>query len=145
MQTCFRCGNPVIPDLTKRGQRRSKFCSQTCQNKQGVTDYRRRVKLKGLALLGGKCTRCGYNRCPWALQFHHKDPSEKDFQIAAKSRQAWDKVKAEVLKCELLCANCHAEEHAQKYTWGVAQQVQHLAVNQAFTDSNSVAPAIHKL
>jgi ribosomal protein L30E len=46
------------------------------------------------------------------LQFHHIDPSQKDFNIGGRgSTRAWETIKAEIEKCILLCANCHAEEH----------------------------------
>ena len=57
---------------------------------------------------GGKCIVCGYNRCITALEFHHLDPSEKDFAIGGKTI-AWDKLKVELDKCVLVCANCHRE------------------------------------
>ena len=31
---------------------------------------------------GGKCIRCGYDKCLKALEFHHLDPSQKDFTIS---------------------------------------------------------------
>ena len=66
---------------------------------------------------GGKCERCGYNKCEGALQFHHLNPNEKDFNISHinLSRQFdKEKILKEVDKCILLCANCHAEEHYLK-------------------------------
>lgn len=33
--------------------------------------------------MGGKCEKCGYNKCLDALEFHHKDPSQKEFQICS--------------------------------------------------------------
>lgn len=61
---------------------------------------------------GGKCEKCGYDKYIGALQFHHKNPNEKDFTIShAKLKKFDDKIKAELDKCELLCANCHAEKH----------------------------------
>jgi len=76
-----------------------------------VQRRRTKVKQKAVNLLGGKCERCGYDKYIGALEFHHKDPSQKDFQITQSL--SWDRVKAEVMKCELLCANCHREEHAR--------------------------------
>ena len=61
---------------------------------------------------GGKCEICGYNKCLEALEFHHKDPNEKDFSIA-NNFKSMDKMKTEVDKCLLLCANCHREEHVR--------------------------------
>jgi len=76
-----------------------------------VQRRRWKVKEKAVAILGGKCEHCGYDRYIGALEFHHKDPSEKDFQITQSL--SWDRVKEEVSKCSLLCANCHREEHAR--------------------------------
>ena len=64
---------------------------------------------------GGCCQVCGYDRCIEALEFHHLDPSQKDFGISKKGyTRSWEKVKEEVEKCILLCANCHREAHAGK-------------------------------
>lgn len=78
---------------------------------------RRRDKLKQLSVdyLGGKCSRCGYCKCIQALDFHHKDPTQKDFSIAHKGHtRSWERVKSELDKCILLCANCHREVHADE-------------------------------
>ena len=62
---------------------------------------------------GGKCEICGYNKCISALEFHHKDPQEKDFAIGAKGyTRSIEKNKKEVDKCILVCANCHREIHS---------------------------------
>lgn len=47
---------------------------------------RKREKLKKDAIeyKGGKCQICGYDKCDSALEFHHLDPSQKDFGIGAK-------------------------------------------------------------
>lgn len=52
------------------------------------------------------CADCGYNGHHVALQFHHIDGNEKEFNVCnAKSiKQA----KEEIEKCIVLCANCHA-------------------------------------
>lgn len=64
-------------------------------------------------LLGGKCYFCGYKRCIMALEFHHIDESKKKFGISHKGfTRSWEKLKREVQKCILVCANCHREIHA---------------------------------
>lgn len=61
---------------------------------------------------GGQCSKCGYNKCLDALEFHHLDPSIKEFGIGQKGyTKSWEKIKQELDKCILLCANCHREEH----------------------------------
>ena len=74
----------------------------------------RAIKHQLIIYKGGKCERCGYDKCEGALQFHHKNPLEKEFtlsQINLSKELNMDMLYKEVDKCELLCANCHAEEH----------------------------------
>ena len=77
---------------------------------QAVITWRQRTKLKAVQYLGGSCSKCGYNKCLGSLQFHHTDPSKKDFSISGKSI-SWDKIKTELDKCILVCSNCHGELH----------------------------------
>lgn len=58
------------------------------------------------------CSRCG-EKHPACLQFHHTDPSNKVDRVNRLLAQTKSlaKVVAEVEKCELVCANCHAKEH----------------------------------
>lgn len=70
-------------------------------------------KLELIEYKGGKCEKCGYCRNISALDFHHTNPSEKSFQLDARhlSNTTIDKLKHELDKCVLLCANCHREIH----------------------------------
>jgi hypothetical protein len=79
---------------------------------EGVQRRREKVKLLAIEYMGGKCCKCGYNKCPWALDFHHIDPATKSFTISADGfTRSFNKIKDELNKCILLCANCHREEH----------------------------------
>ena len=76
---------------------------------------RRRQKLRDMAResKGGKCMLCGYNKCPSALDFHHRDPAKKDFSLSVRGlTRSWEKIQKEIDKCVLICANCHREVHA---------------------------------
>lgn len=65
-----------------------------------------------IAYKGGKCQCCGYNKYVGALEFHHINSEEKDFGISAKGyTRSWKRVKEELDKCILVCANCHREIH----------------------------------
>jgi len=62
---------------------------------------------------GGRCNICGYQRCTEASEFHHLDASKKDFGVSDKGyTRSWGRVKGELDKCVMLCANCHREVHA---------------------------------
>jgi hypothetical protein len=72
----------------------------------------RRVEFIRAEKLRRGCARCGYKKNAFALQFHHRKPSEKLFSLYKSIRGCgWTKIKAEMDKCEVLCANCHAELH----------------------------------
>ena len=86
-----------------------------CKKCRSEAVQRKREKLKEDAIKykGGKCQICGYDKCNGALEFHHLNPSEKDFGIAAKGyTRSWESVKQELDKCIMVCANCHREIHA---------------------------------
>ena len=82
---------------------------------KAVQRRREKVRLMAVSYKGGCCQICSYDRCIEALEFHHLDPTQKDFGISRKGyTRSWEKVKEEVDKCILLCANCHREVHAGK-------------------------------
>jgi len=74
----------------------------------------KKIKIQAVEYLGGKCSRCGYSNCIEALEFHHKDPREKQrirSMAAIDRRICFESNKKELDKCILLCANCHREIH----------------------------------
>jgi predicted HNH restriction endonuclease len=78
-----------------------------------VSKRRRSIRLKAIDHKGSKCQLCGYDRCKEALEFHHLEESSKHFGVSAKGyTRSWEKVKRELVKCILVCANCHRELHA---------------------------------
>ena len=56
-----------------------------------------------------KCSICGESRW-WLLDFHHLDPKEKETEVY-KLVEAPNKIKSEIAKCIVLCANCHRDLH----------------------------------
>ena len=70
-------------------------------------------KYEAILARGGKCEKCGYNKNIAVLEFHHRNPDEKEFQIDMRhfSNNSLEKLQLELDKCILLCANCHRELH----------------------------------
>ena len=88
----------------------SSYC-KSCTSYQTLT-RQRNLKQQCIEYKGGSCISCGYNKYPGALEFHHLDPSQKDFNLShVKYYSFTDKIKQELDKCILLCANCHREIH----------------------------------
>jgi hypothetical protein len=90
----------------RRDRRREQF-------RRSLRKRRRRRKADLVAAYGGRCVDCGYSTCPEALQFHHRDPSTKDFGLG-HFNGSLARLIAEAAKCDLVCANCHRVRHARE-------------------------------
>lgn len=119
IKKCVVCGKEL------NGLQR-KYCSLVCKskdfydnNKNGTNiAYRQFIratkrKLEFIDYKGGCCELCGYKKNIAALDFHHINSNEKEFNIDARvlANSNYEKLKKEVDKCMLLCANCHREIH----------------------------------
>lgn len=64
-----------------------------------------------------KCEKCGYNKSPAALDFHHTDPKTKLFSInhVGCNGKNEEEIEKEINKCVVWCSNCHREHHANCY------------------------------
>ena len=56
------------------------------------------------------CAKCGEAKW-YMLDFHHKDPSKKEFEISNINQDSITKTKQEIKKCIVLCSNHHREFH----------------------------------
>lgn len=119
MKNCVVCNEGIS------GQKKM-YCSNKCKQKhhydrvkeqsntyhsQTIRSYKRKLQL--IDLLGGCCNVCKYDRNLSALEFHHRDPNVKDSQLDMRtlSNRSMDYIMSEVIKCDLLCSNCHREYH----------------------------------
>ena len=130
---CKFCNTPLTGH-------RQHFCGDNCKfkyyyhNKTNKTviakchqateiAFQRKVML--VNRLGGKCSKCGYNKNLGALTFHHKDITTKSFGISGRglSNKPIDEIIEEVDKCILLCHNCHMELHYPHLTdWNIKKE-----------------------
>lgn len=99
-------GQRVCPECNRPHSARGTLCS-SCY----VTKWRKKIKLKSIEYLGGACYDCGFNSHPAAMEFHHREPHTKEFATSAS--RSWERTKAELDKCDLLCANCHRIRHSK--------------------------------
>ena len=105
-------------------KKRRSYCSDNCYylgkkdyqknrkfNYEQVKKWRILVKKRAVDYKGGKCQVCGYDRCIRSLDFHHVDPTKKEFSISEFKNKKIENLKNELDKCILLCSNCHGEVH----------------------------------
>lgn len=113
MKECHTCNTFKSLDLfyTQSDRKSGSSMCKECFNKYCVDRWVQR-KLKAIQYKGGCCTKCGYNKYYGALEFHHVDPLTKDVNWTKLRLKSWIKITEELDKCNLLCANCHREEHA---------------------------------
>lgn len=58
------------------------------------------------------CEKCSESHLA-CLDFHHKDPSEKEISLSNAVTHGWSKerILKEMQKCVVLCSNCHRKFH----------------------------------
>lgn len=91
-----------------------KFCYQTTKrtlrrkNQDWLLNYKREAK----------CNKCGIGDYR-VLEFHHVDGKGKDFSIAFARNNSFslERIKQEIKKCVILCANCHRITHWEENGW----------------------------
>lgn len=103
----FNCRHHGFTEFTLEG--RGHYRCKRCRS-AAVIKRRRAVKRMLVEEAGGACVLCGYRRWIGALHFHHLDPKLKEFPIGQRGHsRSLARCRAEIRKCVLLCANCHAE------------------------------------
>lgn len=113
LKFCHYCkeSKPLSAFYQRRGKEGASSYCKPCTNSESLL-RQRKFKTKCIEYKGGKCENCGYDKFQGALEFHHRDPTEKDFQLSkARSWTFNERVKNELDKCQILCSNCHKELH----------------------------------
>jgi hypothetical protein len=111
---CRLCGKWFQPKR-KTKQYCSTYCREIATSRKQIS----KKKQQAIKYKGGKCKRCGYNKYSSALEFHHRNPklkgkTSRDNNGSIRINTTWSKLKKELDKCDLLCANCHREVHAKR-------------------------------
>lgn len=135
-QTCSICKNEYPSTLEYFGKHKTRgldtYC-KTCRREHNKFNYyankelwnatsRKNKKLQRERINELKdllfCLKCKENR-NHLLDFHHVDPTKKDFQISQGERYGWKRIKEEIDKCVVLCSNCHRDFHHQEKEKGI--------------------------
>ena len=110
---CKNCGRVKIRSRGYRYGRDKKLqvrCALAMSKDQSNGVHRLRAKVNEVKTTAG-CSKCGYNRCAGALEFHHiQDNKEENIGVLVGKRNS-EKLWKEIEKCIVVCANCHREIH----------------------------------
>lgn len=116
---CTECKKEKdLTEFYKKADRKNghNLC-KSCFNKYCVNRWQQR-KNEAIVYKGGECVDCklSYPQYPAAIfEFHHLDPTQKDTDWNKLRLTSWEKIKKELDKCVLLCANCHRIRHHNEY------------------------------
>ncbi len=136
-QICTSCNEeqPLTEFAKKTGVRLNTWC-KTCnkiyqrehyqKNKQLYKDkakaysreYRKNTYKFLMEYAKDGCVLCSEKEfC--CLEFDHLDRSTKTFSIFEMISNGFslEKIKTELTKCQILCANCHRKRTAQQFDW----------------------------
>lgn len=117
MNKCSTCQTELTEENAyRKNTRRLQSMCKKCFNEYTSQRWIRRKK-EAIEFKGGKCQSCGYDKYYGALEFHHRDPTKKEFSWNKMRLVSAKKLQAELDKCDLLCANCHREVHATNSPW----------------------------
>jgi 5-methylcytosine-specific restriction endonuclease McrA len=99
----------------KRIRQKEAFSRYYKKHSKKVFESKKRSRIKRkkelIEVMGGKCSRCGYDRCFAALEFHHNLGDKEGNMAHIIKNKSKEKALKEIKRCILLCANCHREEH----------------------------------
>lgn len=64
------------------------------------------------------CIDCNVQYNPWIMQFDHRNPCEKKFEMSSlKNSYSIKKLQTEIDKCDVVCANCHLDRTYRGKHW----------------------------
>ena len=92
------------------------------RNKEKILEKGRKDKIKKREYLNKQkdkpCQDCSV-RYPWfVMDFDHRDSQSKKMAISeAVHKLGWKKLKEEVARCDVVCANCHRIRTAKTQGW----------------------------
>jgi hypothetical protein len=138
---CPKCNfvKPLSDFYLKSSENRYNSWCKQCVYKFQKIRWKDR-KRKAVELFGGKCCICGYNKNLAALEFHHKDPSIKEFSWNKLRLRNWESVIGELKKCILVCSNCHKEIHSPGQSIIVSENNDNNSLNHNYLKLEDLKP-----
>lgn len=127
MKKCSRCKkDKSLDNYTKNNARKDKL-NETCrdchrkytrkhyqQNKQYYKDkannHKKKLRKAANSAKNAPCMDCEKKWPTYVMDFDHRDPKKKSFTISnaiIKSNVSVDRLLEEILKCDVVCSNCH--------------------------------------
>lgn len=133
MKTCSKCQIPKDGKLFNKRSAASDGLSSWCKACYAEYDRARwakgdkfrkrrnqeRLMVRNKAFLwdllcASSCLHCGETD-PLVLEFDHRDPSEKSINVSEMIAYGLERIRVEIAKCDILCANCHRRRTIKQF------------------------------
>lgn len=111
---CKSCES--VLDLSEIVAAKDRFQCKTCNAKKTKDRNKTHRQFLYDYLSNNPCVDCGEDN-PILLEFDHRDPSTKSFNLASGKSFAFDKILKEIDKCDVVCANCHRKRTSIQQNW----------------------------
>lgn len=97
------------PERQRRASRES-AARRREQMREGAKKYRRRLRDIVNQAKSKPCADCGVAYPPYVMDLDHRQGTDKVFEVSRMVIHYGEaKLRAEIEKCEAVCANCHRE------------------------------------
>lgn len=136
MKICYTCKvDKDETEFNKRGNHLQSYCRQCARlkhkkfyqdNKAHCIEYslnaKWQIRANALQFVMDYC-KDGCSECNekdfTCLEFDHIDPTTKRMNISIMVGRGYsiNSIKAELVKCRILCANCHKKRTAKQFGW----------------------------
>jgi hypothetical protein len=109
------------PDPIKRASHKREWKRRNPGKMPYDGRHREEVRRIILRRKDAPCRDCGIRYPPYVMQFDHRDPTLKLATPALIARKGWsfERTNQELDKCDVVCANCHAERTYRQRTLGL--------------------------
>ena len=134
MKTCSKCKTIKPNSYFNKNKSRYDGLNSWCRecmkvvckkaypkNKQSIYNHNKKRKARNQKWFQEyktnlSCEICGYDRCPGAIDFHHRIPTDKKANIGrlVQNGNSLKMIQEEIDKCQILCSNCHRELHYEE-------------------------------
>ena len=106
---CRECNSKYLKEHYKKNKKY--YINKAAKLKDKTRRFVQNIKNES------ECKLCKENH-PACLVFHHNDPNKKDIDVSRTVVSCWStkRIKQEIKKCTILCANCHRKLHYEEKT-----------------------------
>ena len=115
MKKCYKCSTHKTLDEFNNNKRSKDGKGNECKACRKIYNHNTYLKVRALIKSAKQkpCKVCNQEYPSYMMDFHHRDPSEKEFTISRPktAQRSVRRIQKEIDKCDVLCKHCHVKTH----------------------------------